>query len=140
MRFPNQQLINQVKKPECDKYRILLRRSARLATPNKQEDDKSKSSDFKIIHYHNKFWKATLAGYLIKFTNIHFSEVPNKSMSKRARAARRGEKIHKETNQILVAISLGKREPPPQGDRDSIEHQTRGTNTINQYDKYLSEP
>ncbi len=80
------------------------RRSARLATPSKQEDNKSKGSNFKILNYHNKFWKATPAGYLIKVTNIYFSEDPNKSASKRARAARRGDKIHKETNQILNNI------------------------------------
>jgi hypothetical protein len=99
---------------------------------------------FKILHYHNKFWKATPAGYLIKVTNIHFSENPNKSASKRARVARSGDKIHKETNQklnnIYVAISLGQRKPPSPRDRDSIKHQTQGTNAINQNNNYLSEP
>ncbi len=80
------------------------RHRARLAATNKQEDDKSKCGDFKILHYHNKFWKATPAGYLIEFTDIHFSEDPNKNVSKRARVARRGDKIHKETNQILNDI------------------------------------
>ncbi len=83
---------------ECDKYRISPRCSARLATTNKQENNKSEGGDLKIPHYHNKFWKTTLAGYFIKVTDIHFSEDPSKSTSKRARAARRGDNIHKETN------------------------------------------
>ncbi len=78
--------------------------SARLATTKEQEDDESKDGKFKILHYHNNFWKATLAGYLIKATDIHFSEDLNKSASKRARVARRGDKIYKETNQFLNNI------------------------------------
>jgi hypothetical protein len=81
----------------------LPRHRARLATTNEQ-DDKSKGSNFKILQYHNKFWKATPASYLIEFTAIHFSVHPNKSASKRARAATRGDNIHKETNQILNNI------------------------------------
>jgi hypothetical protein len=98
MHLPNQQLTNQAKKTDRDKGRILPRRSARLATPHNNE---SKGSDLKILHYHNNFWKATPAGYLVEVTNIHFSEDPNKSTSKRARAAQRRDKFHRETKKIL---------------------------------------
>jgi hypothetical protein len=97
MRFLNQGYTNQAKKMERDKYRILPRCSARLATPREQEDNESKGSNFKILHYCNKFWKATPAGYLIKVTDIQLSE----SQEERTRAARRRDKIHKETNRIL---------------------------------------
>ncbi len=70
----------------------LAKMSARVATPREKENDASKGSDLKILHYHNKFWKATLAGYLIEVTNILFSENPNKSASKRARTAKRRDK------------------------------------------------
>jgi hypothetical protein len=101
LHFLNQGLTNQAKEAERDKYRIYPRCSARVMTPRKQEDDKSKGSFLKILHYHNKFWKVTPAGYLIKITDIHFSEDPNKSASKSARAARMRDKIYKETNRIL---------------------------------------
>ncbi len=52
----------------------------------------SKSSGLKLLHYHNKFWKATPTGYLIEVTNIYFLEDPNKITSKRARAASRKNK------------------------------------------------
>jgi hypothetical protein len=92
MHFPNQQLINQVKKTEHNKYRILPRCSARLTTTNKQVDDEIKGGNLKILHYHNKFWKTTPGSYLIKVTGIRFSEDFNESASKRARATRGGGK------------------------------------------------
>jgi hypothetical protein len=94
-------LTNQAEKTERGKYRILPRCSARLATPCKQEDNKSKGSNLKILHYCNKLWKATPASYLVEVTDIHFSEDPKKSTSKRARAERRRDKLYKETNKNL---------------------------------------
>jgi hypothetical protein len=106
MHFPNQQLTNKAKKAEKDKYRILPRRSVRVATPRKQVDGKSKGSNLKIIYYCNKFWKATPAGYLIKkVTDIHFSEDPNKGASKEpewqeggTRKAKQSANKHREDN------------------------------------------
>jgi hypothetical protein len=106
MCFLNQGLTNQAKKMERDKYRFLPRCSARLATPREQEDNESKGSNFKILHYCNKFWKATPAGYLIKkVTDIHFSEDPNKGASKEpewqeggTRKAKQSANKHREDN------------------------------------------
>jgi hypothetical protein len=86
-------------------------------TPSKQVDGESKGSKLKLLHYCNKFCKATLAGYLIKVTNIHFSEDPNKSTSKRARAARRRDKKgkiisnkHREDNILGLELQASKGE------------------------------
>jgi hypothetical protein len=93
MCLPNQRLTNKAKKVEQDKYRILPRRSVRVTTPCKRVDGESKGSKPKLLHYHNKFWKATPVGYYhIEATDIHFSEDPNESASKSARAARRRDK------------------------------------------------
>ncbi len=91
---------------ERDKYRILPRCSARSAILRKQEDDKSKGSNLKILHYRNKLRKTTPTGYLVEVTAIHFSKDPNKSASKRARAARMRDKLYKETNKILNIRSV----------------------------------
>jgi hypothetical protein len=82
MRFPNQGLTNQAKKVERGKYRILPRHSARVTTPRKQEDAKSQGSFLKILHYHLKFLKSTLAGYLIKVTTFTFQRIQKRVQAK----------------------------------------------------------
>jgi hypothetical protein len=103
----------------------LPRCSARLATPNKREDNKSKGSNIKILHFHNKFWKSTPSSYLIESPTFTSQRIPMRAQAKEPEQQEGETKSIKKQIKysiIYVAISLGKREPPPPGDRDSIKH------------------
>ena len=72
-----------------------------------------------------------------------FQRIPTRALAKDPERQEGGKKSIKkqiEYSIIYAAISLGQRESPSPGDRDSIKHQTQGTNAINQNNNYLSEP
>jgi hypothetical protein len=106
MQFPNHQLTNPTKKAEQDKFRISPRCSKRLAARHgRQHKGTGKTKAPKLIHYQDKFWKLSPAGYIIKDQGTHFVTNSNISASTHARRERKRE-LYIKTNKKLTEEAI----------------------------------
>jgi hypothetical protein len=116
--FSNQGLTNPSKWTEWDKYQHNPRRSKRLAKKHGGRNGINKpnyscliqsregfllqaNSSCNYIHFQDKFWKLSMAGYTVENQEVHFKADPNTSSSIHARRERKRE-LYAQANKRLT--------------------------------------